>query len=255
MSQRDRDYDEILRRALHAAANSVEPAEDGLERIRARLTSPYPTPLAWVMAGCSQVARYTAGVLQSVLAWPETVLGPVRERFRSAQPGPPPGRRRARLRPAAAAAIAAFAVIAGALALTPLPRQAISQTAAFVRYLENGGSAGGTAEPGGSGHGAGVPPGGAAVPSTAHGKPAHRHLASAPCAAPTPALTRSAAPSGTVCPSPTGSPSPTASPSATASPSPTGSPSLTASPGLSAASPGLSAASPGLSASPGPTAS
>lgn len=30
MSQRDRDYDEILRRALHAAADSVQPANDGL---------------------------------------------------------------------------------------------------------------------------------------------------------------------------------------------------------------------------------
>ena len=148
MSQRDRDYDEILRRALHAAANSVEPAEDGLERIRARLTTPYPMPLAWVMAGCSQLARYAVGAPQSALAWLETVLGGVRERFRAAQPGLPPGRRLAWLRPAVAAAIAAVVVIAGALALTPLPQQAISQTAAFVRYLENGGSAGGTAAPG-----------------------------------------------------------------------------------------------------------
>ena len=30
MSQRDRDYEETLRRALHAAADSVEPADDGL---------------------------------------------------------------------------------------------------------------------------------------------------------------------------------------------------------------------------------
>ena len=32
-----RDYDDILRRALHAAAESVEPSADGLERIRERL--------------------------------------------------------------------------------------------------------------------------------------------------------------------------------------------------------------------------
>ena len=115
MSQRDRDHDEILRRALHAAANSVEPAEDGLERIRAQLTTPYPMALAWVMAGCSSLARYAVGAPQSALAWLETGLGGVRaERFRAAQPGLPPGRRLAWLSPAVAAAIAAVVVIAGA---------------------------------------------------------------------------------------------------------------------------------------------
>ena len=253
MSQRDRDYDEILRRALHAAANSVEPAEDGLERIRARLTTPYPMPLAWVMAGCSQLARYAAGAPQSALAWLETVLGGVRERFRAAQPGLPPGRRPAWLRPAVAAAIAAVVVIAGALALTPLPQQAISQTAAFVRYLENGGSAGGTAAPGGSGPGAAGPAGGAVVPS-----PVHQHPAPPPCVVPTPALTSSAAspatsPSSTICPSPAGSPSPIATPSPIASPSPIATPSPIASPSPTVCpSP---TASPSPTGSPSPTAS
>ena len=36
----NRDYDDILRRALHAAAESVEPSADGLERIRERLGHP-----------------------------------------------------------------------------------------------------------------------------------------------------------------------------------------------------------------------
>lgn len=121
MSQRDRDFDEILRRGLHEAADSVEPAEDGLERIRARLTGPYPVPVAWMMAGYSAVARRVPGGLQSVLAWLRTVPGPVRERFLAARPGPPHGQRLVRLRPAAALAIAVFAVAAGALALTPLP--------------------------------------------------------------------------------------------------------------------------------------
>ena len=163
MSQRDRDFDEILRRGLHEAADSVEPAEDGLERIRARLTGPYPVPVAWMMAGYSAVARCVPGGLQSVLAWLRTVPGPVRERFRAARPDPPHGRRLARLRPAAVLAIAVFAVAAGALALTPLPRQAISHTAALIRSLDSGGPAGGTAGPGGSGHGTGVPPGATAV--------------------------------------------------------------------------------------------
>ena len=47
MSQRDRDFDESLRRALHAAADSIHPAGDGLERIRARTSA--ALPVAWMM--------------------------------------------------------------------------------------------------------------------------------------------------------------------------------------------------------------
>ena len=39
MTPDDRDYDATISRALHAAAESVEPARDGLERIRHRLAS------------------------------------------------------------------------------------------------------------------------------------------------------------------------------------------------------------------------
>jgi hypothetical protein len=37
MMQRDREFEQFLRRALHAAAESVVVREDGLERIRGRL--------------------------------------------------------------------------------------------------------------------------------------------------------------------------------------------------------------------------
>ena len=53
MTQRDRDLEESLRRALREAADSVEPADDGLQRIRARLTTPRPLLVAWIMAGYS----------------------------------------------------------------------------------------------------------------------------------------------------------------------------------------------------------
>ena len=39
----DRDLDRILHDALHAAADSIEPAGDGLERIRRRLSEPWLT--------------------------------------------------------------------------------------------------------------------------------------------------------------------------------------------------------------------
>ena len=44
------DYEEALRRALHAAADSIEPSADGLERIRERLNRPmlsFESASAW----------------------------------------------------------------------------------------------------------------------------------------------------------------------------------------------------------------
>jgi hypothetical protein len=43
MTSDDHYHEAIIRRALHAAAESVEPASDGLERIRHRLASPHRT--------------------------------------------------------------------------------------------------------------------------------------------------------------------------------------------------------------------
>ena len=134
MNQRDRDYDELLRRALRASADSVVPAEDGLERIRARLSTPHPLLVAWMMAGFSEVASRAAAGLQSVSDWLRPMPGAARERLRVTRPGPRPGGL-ARLRPTAVLAIAVFVVAGGALALTPLPGQAISQTAALIRSL------------------------------------------------------------------------------------------------------------------------
>ena len=45
MTQHSGDYEDFLRGALHAAVDSVEPAGDGLGRIRARLTTPHPLPV------------------------------------------------------------------------------------------------------------------------------------------------------------------------------------------------------------------
>jgi hypothetical protein len=50
MMTQDRDYEDILRRALSAAAESIEPTGDGLQHIRHRLDSPRsPRP---VLSGC-----------------------------------------------------------------------------------------------------------------------------------------------------------------------------------------------------------
>ncbi len=44
MKSQERDYDDILRRALRAAAESVEPAADGLDRIRGRVSARHLSP-------------------------------------------------------------------------------------------------------------------------------------------------------------------------------------------------------------------
>src|SRR5450755_3996383 len=122
MMQREHDYDEILRRALHSAADLVEPSADGLERIRARLTTPRPAFLAWVIVGYSEAVRPVLGGLQPLVAWLQAALGPVIERFRPARPDVAhPQRRYAWLRPAAAMGTAVFVVAMGAFALTALP--------------------------------------------------------------------------------------------------------------------------------------
>ena len=85
MSQHYGDYEDLLRGALHAAVDSAEPAGDGLERIRARLTTPHPLPVAWLMAVCSWVARRARGSLDSVSAWLQTVPGEVHRRGGAAE--------------------------------------------------------------------------------------------------------------------------------------------------------------------------
>lgn len=52
MMTQDRDYEDALRRALTAAAESIEPAGDGLQHIRHRLDSPR-SPRS-VLSGCAE---------------------------------------------------------------------------------------------------------------------------------------------------------------------------------------------------------
>jgi hypothetical protein len=60
MNRFDRDYDELLSRTLHEAVDWLEPSEDGLERIHARLTRPRSRPVAWVMVVLAWRARLRA---------------------------------------------------------------------------------------------------------------------------------------------------------------------------------------------------
>ena len=73
MTYPTREHEELLRHALRAAADSVEPAGDGLERIRARLTSPRPAVAAWMMSGAEPAALR----FKPVLTWFRLRIGPV----------------------------------------------------------------------------------------------------------------------------------------------------------------------------------
>src|SRR5436190_16943602 len=205
MSQHYGDYEDLLRGALHAAVDSAEPAGDGLERIRARLTTPHPLPVAWLMAACSWVARYARGSLDSVSAWLQTVPGEVHRRDGT------PGRYIARLRLVATVAAVTVLLAISVSALTPFGRHVISRAGAVLNSI-GGAAPAGTAEPGPSGNGngaAGVT--GATHGGQNHGQPAPSCTPGAPALAVPPPGTSPAgtSPAGT---SPAGTSSPAGTP-------------------------------------------
>lgn len=245
MSQHDDHFDEFLRRVLHEEANAVEPGDDGLERIRARLTRPRPVPVAWVMAVASGTGRRVQGAWGSASAWLRTLPGGAPAPPRSAPDGQP---RRWRS-PVVLAAAGAVVVVVGILAFTPLPQQAASATAALFRSI-------------GGAHGSGPGGHGGQAEGSSTGQPSSGAPSSSPpgkraAASPSPSATRSrpaspapASPSATV--SPTPSPTPTPSSSPCPSPSPTPTPTSSPSTG-STACPTPTVSPSGSPASPTPT--
>ena len=118
----NRDYDELLRRALHAAADSVEPSADGLERIRERLGHP---PLL----SFSSIAGWYSVAVVRFTGWAVPAFGTACEifwalvdRFRPLDT--PPGHAKPGLRwlrPVTATALAIFVVAGGGLAAEVIP--------------------------------------------------------------------------------------------------------------------------------------
>src|SRR6516225_6578991 len=180
MSQPTRDYEDLLRRALHSAVDPIEPADDGLERIRARLTTPNPLPVAWVLAACAEVAGRTRGGLQSALAWLQSVpqrlmpgpSGPAGQAAETYGAAPPATSRPPRLGRARLAAVVAAITLIMAMsvsAVTPFGQQIWSQAGALLNAIGNappgtsGGAAGGQPGAGGPGSGLSAGPGAAAA--------------------------------------------------------------------------------------------
>ncbi len=285
MSQDGHDYDEILRRALHEAAGTVQLGDDGLERIRAHLTKPHSIPIAWLLAACSAVARLLRRLLQSAVEPVWLAAGRLRQAAGGA--GPPasqPGRhRRGRMLPqlsltTVAVAVVAVLAIAGGLALTSLPGQAIKDTAQLIREITETAPSHSTASGHPGGQGPGVPPGGSGTGGSGTGGSAS-HGASpspTPCTSQAAGQTgsiprmprcqrpaRSSSPVAQLSPSSSTSPggsvpglvSPPASPGSPDCPSPTAAPSTSTSPSPGASPSPAGAPGPGASASPCPSPS
>jgi hypothetical protein len=107
------EREEALRRALFSAAESIEPAPDGLERIRARLTPPRPPLIAWlegIWTGLVARARALAEDSRRLLA---SGFGFAWHRFAPAHAAPGQRNLLRWFRPMTAMAVATFVVAVG----------------------------------------------------------------------------------------------------------------------------------------------
>jgi hypothetical protein len=203
-----RDFDDALRQALHAAADAIEPADDGLTRIMHRLTTPSAVrQVALLVTDCRDLARL-------ITIWLEPAFtGAMRLRRRhhaGYRHGFSHRATRAPLRPAApwlrpalAVASAATIVVIGVVVLGPV-RQLVIQTSV------NTGT--GTSTPAHAGtHSAGVSQGQSPTANLTQPAPAPPGTASAHTGHTTPNPSPTITPSG----SPAASPSPTPTPSKT----------------------------------------
>jgi hypothetical protein len=201
-----------LRRALRLAADSIEPAGDGLERIRGKIAAGPPPPMM-ATGWAARRARYLSGLLAVLMtvAWYLEPIGKrlwyafaeLADRFR---PDAEDTRKVRWLRPAGALT-AAFVVVAGlSFAITTVPPALIEATGKTSTPHADNRSGGGGPSSGNSGS-----PNGSGTQSS-----------QGPNSSPNSSTSCSTGPSSSGTPSPSPSPSPTtSSPSTSPSPSPT----------------------------------
>jgi hypothetical protein len=241
------NFDEMLRSALHAEVDRLEPAEGGLELIRRRTHAPWPMRQASLMlTECADLVRLIAirlepgvtgmraaiaargggweafvGVLSSIVASVAALVMPSRRRSAmhrggaAGSGGPSPGRpgsNLAWLRPVLAVVGAVVIVVAGVFGLVQMRDNLVLELFPSNAPASSGA---GTATTSGQGPGLqGHSATGAILPSTTqHGSPK-----------PSPRVTCSSTPSqqATTTPTPTtGTTTPPTSPSDSATPTPT----------------------------------
>jgi hypothetical protein len=250
------DFDEMLRRALHAEADFIEPADGGLDRIRQRAHAPWLVRQASLMlTECADLARLIVirlepgfasarasiaarggvweafvGVLSSTVSILAALVLPSRRRRNVHRTGPAgPSRSRAHagpksslswLRPALAVAGAVVIVVAGVFGLAQVRSKLVLELFPSSNSPASSGastSSGGSQVPTLNGQS----PGGIVPPASG---PSHS-------AKPSPKATCTRAPkqAGTPTPTPTisTSPTPTATPTPTITPTPTVTPTPT----------------------------
>ena len=139
MTHPSREYEDRLRRALRAAADSVEPSPDGLGRIRARLTPPRPVVAAWMVTETEPSMLRLRSLLTSL----RLRIGRPRGQFRPAPAGGARHKLRTQqswLRPVAA--LAAFVVIvgSGAFAISKLMQTSTAAAEQFSFGRRHGAS-------------------------------------------------------------------------------------------------------------------
>jgi hypothetical protein len=230
MTSLNGDFDNRLRRALHAEVDTVEPAADGLERILHRTREPWLLrQLSLMLTECADlfwiiVIRLQPGtskLRQAIAARTGLLATPAGRRHAS------PGRRArprstlARLRPALAVVAAVIVVVAGVYGLAQLRQSLVLDlfpNAGIPATTGPGTTNGGQPGPSVQGH---ASPGGLLPPS---GPASATPSAGATCKrvtekqhSPTPSTTPSPSPTGSPSGSPTPTPTPTASPTSTAS--------------------------------------
>jgi hypothetical protein len=227
-----------LRRALLSAAEQIEPAPGGLERIQERLARPRPLPVAWLGAAWTVLVMRAPDVIEAIRRQAAKVLGLVWERF---GPRSVPGRgtgpqRLSWLRPLAAMTVAVFVIGAGIYVGLASP------ASIFATGGVSSGSQGGSGpNPGGSARSGPGKPDGSASGASYSVTPGSSGSSTA-CPTSTPRFQGPPKSSSSQSVSPSTSPSPSSSPA-----SPSTSPSVT-----SSSSPGDSSppASGGAAASP-----
>jgi hypothetical protein len=230
------DHEAYLRRALHEAADSLEPRGDGLERIRARLRQPRPAFSARLEAVWAEIIMRAPAWLQDAIYRVGDWLRIAYERFAPAQaPGKHRSRTQSLLRPLAAMAVVMFIVAAGTYVAIE------TSTAIFPSSSSNA--------PSGSGPNAGGHSGGPA-PGASHESGTQSTAGHGSRPAPSPSCTASPKPGQ---PTTTASP-PASSASPSASPTDSSTSTDTSSPSPSDSSTDSPAASPAASVPPAPPA-
>jgi hypothetical protein len=224
----DGDFERALRRALHVAADSIEPSEDGLTRICQRLTTP------WLVRRASLLVTDWEYLARLITIWLEPAFTSAMSYLTTVSSAAYGTRRRLmpRLRPAMAWLRPAMAVT-GIAIIAAVGILALRQAAATISLQTRTGTST-AALPGphsaNAGHRQSPPPNatGTSPAQITHtqpgntparaGRAAHqpscaparcpRRLAGTPAPIPSPAIT----PSGLLTPSPSQSPAPTPAP-------------------------------------------